>query len=137
MKIVDFVSMGFKNLWRRKLRTILTAVGVAIGTVLATLFRLAFYVSFLSRHILQRGVFIWIKRMAINSCLFIFFYIIGSEVVSKVSIDNYLDWIIISLIVSLIVGIVTFITNLALYRDDMLEIIHKGFGKMSFKNKKE
>ena len=32
MKIVDFVSMGFKNLWRRKLRTILTAVGVAIGT---------------------------------------------------------------------------------------------------------
>lgn len=32
MKIIDFVSMGFKNLWRRKLRTILTAVGVAIGT---------------------------------------------------------------------------------------------------------
>ena len=42
-------------------------VGVAIGTVLATLFRLAFYVSFLSRHILQRGVFIWIKRMAVHS----------------------------------------------------------------------
>ena len=32
MKIVDFMSMGFKNLWRRKLRTILTAIGVAIGT---------------------------------------------------------------------------------------------------------
>lgn len=32
MKIVDFTSMGFKNLWRRKLRTILTAIGVAIGT---------------------------------------------------------------------------------------------------------
>ncbi len=32
MKIVDFVNMGIKNLWRRKLRTILTAIGVAIGT---------------------------------------------------------------------------------------------------------
>ena len=32
MKSVDFVKMGFKNLWRRKLRTILTVVGVVIGT---------------------------------------------------------------------------------------------------------
>lgn len=32
MKIIDFASMGFKNLWRRKLRTILTTVGVSIGT---------------------------------------------------------------------------------------------------------
>ena len=31
MKLVDFASMGFKNLWRRKLRTILTMVGVSIG----------------------------------------------------------------------------------------------------------
>lgn len=32
MKSVDFVTMGFKNLWRRKLRTILTILGVVIGT---------------------------------------------------------------------------------------------------------
>ena len=32
MKSVDFVTMGFKNLWRRKLRTILTIMGVVIGT---------------------------------------------------------------------------------------------------------
>lgn len=31
MKLVDFASMGFKNLWRRKLRTVLTMVGVSIG----------------------------------------------------------------------------------------------------------
>lgn len=30
MKKVDFVKMGFKNLWRRKLRTILTIMGVVI-----------------------------------------------------------------------------------------------------------
>lgn len=32
MKKIDFVKMGFKNLWRRKLRTILTIMGVVIGT---------------------------------------------------------------------------------------------------------
>ena len=32
MKKVDFIKMGFKNLWRRKLRTILTIMGVVIGT---------------------------------------------------------------------------------------------------------
>ncbi len=31
MKISDFMTMGFKNLWRRKLRTVLTMVGVSIG----------------------------------------------------------------------------------------------------------
>lgn len=32
MKRIDFIKMGFKNLWRRKLRTILTIMGVVIGT---------------------------------------------------------------------------------------------------------
>lgn len=32
MRSGDFVKMGIKNLWRRKLRTILTIVGVVIGT---------------------------------------------------------------------------------------------------------
>ncbi len=32
MKKIDFVKMGFRNLWRRKLRTILTITGVIIGT---------------------------------------------------------------------------------------------------------
>ena len=31
MRLIDFTAMGFKNLWRRKLRTSLTMVGVAIG----------------------------------------------------------------------------------------------------------
>ena len=32
MKKIDFIKMGFKNLWRRKLRTILTILGVVVGT---------------------------------------------------------------------------------------------------------
>lgn len=32
MRSIDLVSMGFKNLWRRKLRTFLTILGVIIGT---------------------------------------------------------------------------------------------------------
>ena len=32
MKRIDFVKMGFKNIWHRKLRIILTIMGVGIGT---------------------------------------------------------------------------------------------------------
>ncbi len=32
MKVTDLVAMGSRNLWRRKLRTILTIVGVMVGT---------------------------------------------------------------------------------------------------------
>lgn len=32
MNSIDLVKMGFKNMWRRKLRTILTVLGVLIGT---------------------------------------------------------------------------------------------------------
>ena len=32
MKAVDLVAMGSRNLWRRKLRTLLTVVGVVVGT---------------------------------------------------------------------------------------------------------
>ena len=31
MRLVDSLSLSIKNLWRRKLRTILTVLGVAIG----------------------------------------------------------------------------------------------------------
>ena len=32
MSSLDLISMGIKNLWRRKLRTFLTVLGVIIGT---------------------------------------------------------------------------------------------------------
>ncbi|HAG43161.1 MAG TPA: ABC transporter permease, partial [Clostridium sp.] len=32
MNSLDIVKMGLKNLWRRKLRTFLTILGVIIGT---------------------------------------------------------------------------------------------------------
>jgi len=32
MKFFDIIGMCFKNLWRRKLRTLLTVLGVVIGS---------------------------------------------------------------------------------------------------------
>ena len=32
MKIFDIIKMAFKNLWRRKGRTMLTVIGVVIGS---------------------------------------------------------------------------------------------------------
>lgn len=105
-------------------------VGVAIGTVLATMFRFVFYVVYLSKHILHRPVILWFKRIVINGVLFGSICIIGYYAISKMSVTNYLEWAIAGIVVTLIAGILTFITNLVLYKNDLFAIIHKGFGKV-------
>ncbi len=105
-------------------------VGVAIGTVLATMFRFVFYVFYLSKHILHRPAILWIKRIVTNGMLFGSIYIIGYYVVSKMPVSNYLEWAIVGIIVTLIAGFLAFFTNLVLYKNELLAIIHKGFGKI-------
>ena len=104
-------------------------VGVAIGTVLATMFRFVFYVSYLSKHVLHRPVFFWIKRCAINSLLFGSICVVGHIGISRIPIANYLEWAIAGIIVTLITGILVLLTNLVFYKNDLFAIIHKGFGK--------
>lgn len=104
-------------------------VGVAIGTVLATLFRFVFYAFYLSKHILHRPVSLWLKRFTINGLMFGCIYIIGQVIVSKQSIGNYLEWAIAGIIITALSGALTFLINLAMYKSDVLAIIHKGFGK--------
>lgn len=105
-------------------------VGVAIGTVLATMFRFIFYVSYLSKHILHRPVILWIKRIVTNGVLFGSICIIGFFIVSKMPVTNYLEWAIAGIVITLFAGILALLTNLVLYKNDLLAIIHKGFGKV-------
>lgn len=106
-------------------------VGVAIGTVLATLFRTAYYVTYLSKHILHRNISLWIKRMALNSFLFACIYIGGSMVVSNFPMNGYLEWVIAAVPISFAAGILIFGVNYLVYKEDVLAIIKRGFGKIS------
>ena len=105
-------------------------VGVAIGTVLATLFRFVYYVMYLSKHILHRNFLLWVKRILTNALLFILIYIIGNVVISRLSMNNYLEWVIGAVIVSILAGVLTLLTNFALYKDDVCAIFTKGLSSL-------
>lgn len=105
-------------------------VGVAVGTVLATLFRYVYYVFYLSRHILYRNTVLWIKRTLVNSVTFICIYVIGTLVVKHYIISNYIEWMIVGIIITVISGIITIVFNLVIYYKDLMAILQKGIGKV-------
>ena len=106
---------------------LLGLTGVAIGTVLATLFRFVYYVYYLSRNVLYRPIRFWVKRMATNfgSCALIF--VAGSLLTGRMELGSYLSWAGAGIIVLLVAGAIAFAANYTLYREDVISILRKGF----------
>ena len=110
-------------------------VGVAVGTVVATLFRFIYFVIYLSKNVLYRSISVWAKRIIINLSLFFFNIYLGGNVLSRLSVSNYLEWAIAGIIISILSGSITFIVVFAFYRNDVKVILQKGLrGKSKKKN---
>lgn len=67
-------------------------IGVAIGTLAATLFRFIYYAVYLSNHILNRKIRHFFKRECINLLCFASIFILGRQILVHLSIKNYWDW---------------------------------------------
>lgn len=100
-------------------------VGVAIGTVLATLFRFVWYVFYLSKHILHRSIGKWLKRMIINTITFMCAFIVGNLVLSYFEIKHYAEFIVPGILITTGAGLLTIGFNLLLFRKDVFAIIKK------------
>ena len=104
-------------------------VGVAIGTVLATLFRFAYFAVYLSKHVLHRSLILWIKRMIVNIISFACICFIGNTVISYLSVNNYFEWAVAGVIISLISGTLVILINIITYKNDVLAIVNRSFRK--------
>ena len=105
-------------------------IGVAIGTVLATMFRLIYYAIFLSKHVLYRNIGLWIKRMIVNSIAFTSIFLIGKTIIAKMVISNYFEWAIAGIVVVIVSGLTTILFNLIMYKEDLITIFRTGLGKV-------
>lgn len=94
-------------------------VGVAIGTVVAVLFRFCFYAFYLSKHIFGRKIEEFYKRGIINFCSFIFVYYTGSTITNIVNITNYFMWVICACVISFVAIVVLLITTNIFYKEDL------------------
>ena len=100
-------------------------VGVAIGTLAAMLFRLLYYIVYLSGHIVRRPVRLFIKRAAVNGVCFAASVLLGGAVTARLPQTSYLRWAICGVGVTGIAAAVTGIVYWIFYREDLRAIAGK------------
>ena len=97
-------------------------IGVAIGTVAATLYRFVFYAVYLSRNIMGRSIILWIKREITNIITIVIVCLAGNIVRNWFIFDNFLEWIKAGVAVAAVSVAVTLSVNIVLYRNECFSI---------------
>lgn len=98
-------------------------VGVAVGTAVATGFRLVYYVIYLSRQVFGREPRLFVKRFLVNAMVFGLSYIVGSLAISRLTINDYGMWALSGVLVTAVAGVITLLMNLLFYREDCIRLV--------------
>lgn len=98
-------------------------IGVAIGTLTATIFRMIYYVFYLSRNIFKRKIYLFVKREGINTINFLGIYFLGKESAKLWDINNYFRWAMSGVCITLISASITLGINYVFYRADVKSIV--------------
>lgn len=98
-------------------------VGVAVGTVIAYVFRYIYYIFYVSNKILNRRVFCFIRRIAVNVLILLIIFVIALPVTTKIHIANYTNWALLGVGATLFTSIICIVTNFIFYREETLGII--------------
>lgn len=96
-------------------------VGVAIGTVTATLFRFLYYVLYLSKHIASRKPIFFAKRFLANAVSFAICCISGKLIVSHIPINSYTVWGLCGIAVFILAAVIVLGINILFYREICLD----------------
>ena len=97
--------------------------GVAIGTVAAMGFRLVYSVLYLSKHIMQRPVRVFVRRALANTICIACIVSLGCLFIRNIALGDYLLWVCYAGIVFVFSVIVTFALNFMLYRDTTVNVL--------------
>ena len=99
-------------------------VGVAVGTLIATVFRSIQYAIYLSNHLIERSIWIFLQHVIINITITVLTFAISKEIFTF-EIANFLTWAIKSFAIVCIAGVFTLLFNLIFYYKDFVYFISK------------
>ena len=108
-------------------------IGVAIGTLVAMVFRTCQFAFYLSKNIMYRDIKYFIKHLVICFSILIGVYLIAKLYIPT-TFDNWFTWILYAFITTIITIVITFITDYVFYKDDMNRLFRKL--KKNFSKKK-
>ena len=96
-------------------------IGVAIGTVCATLFRTTQYAYYLRKNIINRKFNVFIKRGLI-SVMIVCAIVLSSKLIPSTGIDSYASWSLYAVQIAFMAFFITILANLIFYKKDMKNI---------------
>ncbi len=100
-------------------------VGVAIGTAVSVGFRFLYYAIYLSKYILKRNILLFVKRMCVNSASFAVAIFAGMQILSRMTISNYMEWILAAIPAGIVSLAVAVLSVFLFYRSDLIPIFKK------------
>lgn len=103
--------------------------GVALGTLIATLFRFVYYAFYLTKNIIKRPLSFFLKRLAVNCVSFFAVIFAGNAAIKNLDIDNFFVWALCGCAVFIATAAVALGVNYIFYKEDVIAVFQKGFGK--------
>lgn len=100
-------------------------VGVAIGSLIAIIFRTLYLVYYLSNNIILRAPLIFVKLVLTDSIQFILIWGIGNQLITHFQIQTFTVWIGFAIVLSLVSLIIIIVTNLIFYKTMMCSLFIK------------
>ena len=99
-------------------------VGVAVGTLAATIFRSVQYSTYLSKNIVKRSQWIFWKHIIINALISALTVLISYKFITFET-DDFFMWAVKAVLVVLCSAALTLITDLIFYREDLFYLVNK------------
>ena len=119
------INVGLSILLVRKLGL----VGVAIGTVAATTYRLLYYVGYLSRNVLNRNAGHFVRQTVLNGAIYATIVAAGMKAAAMFDMENYGVWVLCGAAVGVLALGITLAGNLLFNRQNCRLLLAIGSGK--------
>lgn len=96
-------------------------LGVALGTLVAMLFRTIQYANFVSKEIVDRGIGVFVKNLVVYICMALFIYYIGDFLVFKC--NTYIQWALWAFCIFLIASSIVFVGDYLFFHKESTELL--------------
>ena len=100
-------------------------IGVAIGTVVATFYKLVFYAVYLGKNILRRNITQFLIRETTNLLTIALIFAAGKQLLTFFDITGYFQWALAAIVVAFFACMLTVTVNLIFYRKDFVLLMKK------------
>jgi len=104
-------------------------LGVAIGTLAATVYKSLFYMNYTAKHILKCGIWQITGRFLGAIAVLLIVSCVGMTALWNVPMENFVVWVLWAAAAFLLVGAVTMLFGMAAYGKEMKQILRKLTGR--------